>query len=41
MHLSMLPANTGARAFYDRVGFHEITVPDADDVTFLGRGTAR
>ncbi|WP_405793330.1 GNAT family N-acetyltransferase [Streptomyces sp. NBC_01506] len=41
VHLSMLPANTGARAFYDRVGFHEITVPDADDVTFLGRGTAR
>ncbi|WP_330172831.1 GNAT family N-acetyltransferase [Streptomyces sp. NBC_01498] len=43
IHLSMLPANTGARAFYDRVGFHEITVPgsDPDDVTFLVRGTAR
>ncbi|MFF2186785.1 GNAT family N-acetyltransferase [Streptomyces sp. NPDC058155] len=42
LHLSMLTANTGARAFYDRVGFHEITVPDAaDDVTYLGRGTAR
>lgn len=42
LHLSMLTANTGARAFYDRVGFHEITVPDAaDDVTYLGRGTTR
>ncbi|MEU0696435.1 GNAT family N-acetyltransferase [Streptomyces niveus] len=42
VHLSMLTANTGARAFYDRVGFREIAVPDADDdVTYLGRGTAR
>ncbi|MCI3221261.1 N-acetyltransferase [Streptomyces sp. NP-1717] len=43
VHLSMLTANTGARAFYDRVGFHEIAVPDsdADDVTYLGRGTRR
>ncbi|MEV8347828.1 GNAT family N-acetyltransferase [Streptomyces niveus] len=41
VHLSMLTANTGARAFYDRVGFHEIAVPgaDADDVTYLGRRT--
>lgn len=43
VHLSMLTANTGARAFYDRVGFHEIAVPgsDADEVTYLGRDTAR
>ncbi|MFD6991801.1 GNAT family N-acetyltransferase [Streptomyces sp. NPDC059943] len=42
LHLSMLTANTGARAFYDRVGFHEITVPDAaDDITYLGRSTTR
>ncbi|MFI6079655.1 GNAT family N-acetyltransferase [Streptomyces sp. NPDC051217] len=40
LHLSMLTANTRARAFYDRVGFYEIAVPDAgEDVTFLGRGT--
>lgn len=41
VHLSMLTANTGARAFYDRVGFHEIAVPGAEDVTYLGRGTTR
>ncbi|MET9551758.1 GNAT family N-acetyltransferase [Streptomyces sp. NPDC006645] len=41
VHLSMLSANTGARAFYDRVGFHEIAVPgaEADGVTYLGRRT--
>ncbi|MEU8671266.1 GNAT family N-acetyltransferase [Streptomyces anulatus] len=37
VHLGMLSANTGARAFYDRVGFHEIAVPGDDDVTYLGR----
>ncbi len=38
VHLSMLSANTPARAFYDRLGFHEIAVPDADPgVTYLGR----
>ncbi|MFH9477077.1 GNAT family N-acetyltransferase [Streptomyces anulatus] len=36
-HLGMLTANTRARAFYDRVGFHEIAVPGDDDVTYLGR----
>ncbi|MFJ8254988.1 GNAT family N-acetyltransferase [Streptomyces sp. NPDC094466] len=39
VHLSMLTANTRARAFYDRVGFHEIAVPDAGTVTYLGRST--
>ncbi|MFF8961814.1 GNAT family N-acetyltransferase [Streptomyces globisporus] len=39
VHLSMLTANTRARAFYDRVGFHEIAVPDAGPVTYLGRST--
>lgn len=37
VHLSMLTANTPARAFYDRLGFHEIEVPDAGPVTYLGR----
>jgi ribosomal protein S18 acetylase RimI-like enzyme len=40
VHLVMSPANTGARAFYDRIGFHEITVPDAAMLTFLGRTTS-
>jgi GNAT superfamily N-acetyltransferase len=40
VHLSMVTANTGARVFYDRLGFHEIDVPDADPgVTYLGRAT--
>ncbi|GLP71542.1 acetyltransferase [Streptomyces sp. TUS-ST3] len=40
VHLCMLTANTPARAFYDRLGFHEIAVPDAGPVTYLGRSTA-
>ncbi|MFF7280392.1 GNAT family N-acetyltransferase [Streptomyces griseorubiginosus] len=40
VHLCMLSANTPARAFYDRLGFHEIAVPDAGPVTYLGRPTA-
>ncbi|WP_216586782.1 GNAT family N-acetyltransferase [Streptomyces brasiliscabiei] len=40
VHLSMLTGNTPARAFYDRLGFHEIAVPDPGPVTYLGRGTA-
>jgi len=40
VHLSMLTVNTPARAFYDRVGFHEIAVPDPGPVTYLGRSTA-
>jgi ribosomal protein S18 acetylase RimI-like enzyme len=40
VHLSMVTANTRARAFYDRLGFREIDVPDADStVTYLGRST--
>ncbi|MFD4029728.1 GNAT family N-acetyltransferase [Streptomyces sp. NPDC058637] len=39
VHLSMLTANTPARAFYDRLGFHEIEVPDPGPLTFLGRPT--
>ncbi|MEU3833296.1 GNAT family N-acetyltransferase [Streptomyces microflavus] len=40
VHLSMVTGNTPARAFYDRVGFHEIAVPDPGPVTYLGRSTA-
>ncbi|MGN9758909.1 GNAT family N-acetyltransferase [Streptomyces sp. SD31] len=39
VHLSMVTANTPARAFYDRLGFHEIAVPDPGPVTYLGRAT--
>jgi len=35
VHLVMSRTNTDARAFYDRLGFTEITVPDADDVAYL------
>lgn len=37
VHLCMVTANTAARAFYDRLGFHEIHVPDPGPVTYLGR----
>ncbi|GHB58719.1 acetyltransferase [Streptomyces viridiviolaceus] len=39
VHLVMATANTRARAFYDRMGFHEIEVPDPGEVTCLGRTT--
>jgi ribosomal protein S18 acetylase RimI-like enzyme len=39
VHLGVLSANVGARAFYDRLGFHEIDVPGPAPVTFLGRST--
>ncbi|MFF4360402.1 GNAT family N-acetyltransferase [Streptomyces sp. NPDC001604] len=39
VHLSMVTANTPARAFYDRLGFHRIDVPDPGPVTYLGRST--
>ncbi|MFC5216922.1 GNAT family N-acetyltransferase [Streptomyces coerulescens] len=39
VHLSMVTANEPARAFYDRLGFHEIAVPDPGPVTYLGRTT--
>jgi GNAT superfamily N-acetyltransferase len=38
VHLEMDPANTGARAFYDRVGFHEL--PIAGGGTYVGRALA-
>ncbi|MFI2764002.1 GNAT family N-acetyltransferase [Streptomyces echinatus] len=41
VHLGMVTANTAARAFYDRVGFHEIPVVDAGPLTYLGRATRR
>jgi len=41
VHLGMVTANTAARAFYDRLGFHEIPVPDPGPLTYLGRSTDR
>ncbi|MFI0961176.1 GNAT family N-acetyltransferase [Streptomyces sp. NPDC021080] len=40
VHLGMVTANTAARAFYDRLGFHEIAVADPGPLTYLGRTTA-
>jgi ribosomal protein S18 acetylase RimI-like enzyme len=40
VHLCTSTANTRARAFYDRVGFRELPVPDPAPVTYLGRSTA-
>jgi ribosomal protein S18 acetylase RimI-like enzyme len=39
VHLGMSSTNVGARAFYDRLGFREIPIPNAGPVTYLGRGT--
>lgn len=39
VHLCMVTVNAPARAFYDRLGFHEIEVPDPGPVTYLGRAT--
>ncbi|MFE9428803.1 GNAT family N-acetyltransferase [Kitasatospora sp. NPDC006697] len=39
VHLGMVTANTAARGFYDRMGFHEIPVADAGVLTYLGRST--
>ena len=39
VHLDMVPGNVAARAFYERLGFTEISVPEADSVTYLGRST--
>ncbi|MFF5370273.1 GNAT family N-acetyltransferase [Streptomyces sp. NPDC013187] len=39
VHLAMSTANTRARAFYDRMGFEEIDVPQPGEATFLGRTT--
>ena len=40
IHLTMLTANTPARAFYDNLGFHHIPVEGVDLVTYLGRSTS-
>ncbi|MCX5414680.1 GNAT family N-acetyltransferase [Streptomyces sp. NBC_00059] len=39
VHLSMVTANTPARAFYDRLGFEVIDVPDPGPLTYLGRSS--
>lgn len=36
VHLGMVTANTPARAFYDRLGFHQIPVADPGPLTCLG-----
>jgi len=42
VHLGMNTSNTGARAFYDRLGFTEIRLPDQPaSLTYLVRPTAR
>jgi ribosomal protein S18 acetylase RimI-like enzyme len=42
VHLSMATSNTRARAFYDRVGFTEIRLPDQPaGLTYLVRPTAQ
>ncbi|MFJ1751433.1 GNAT family N-acetyltransferase [Kitasatospora sp. NPDC088134] len=40
LHLGMVTANTRARPFYDRLGFHPVPVPDPGPVTYLGRHLA-
>lgn len=39
VHLGALTANVAARAFYARLGFTPIDVPDPGPVTYLGRDT--
>jgi ribosomal protein S18 acetylase RimI-like enzyme len=39
VHLGMSPLNTGARAFYDRLGFTEVAVPSQPGITYLVRAT--
>ncbi|RKN37626.1 GNAT family N-acetyltransferase [Streptomyces hoynatensis] len=37
VHLSMVAANTNARAFYHHIGFHDLgPAPDTDEVIYLG-----
>jgi ribosomal protein S18 acetylase RimI-like enzyme len=40
VHLGMVSSNTSARAFYDRLDFHEIRVLDPGSSTYLGRATS-
>ena len=37
VHLGMVTTNVRARPFYDRLGFHQIPVPDPAPLTYLGR----
>jgi ribosomal protein S18 acetylase RimI-like enzyme len=39
VHLGVVSTNVSARAFYDRLGFREIDVPNAAPVTYLARET--
>ncbi|MET9764564.1 GNAT family N-acetyltransferase [Streptomyces sp. NPDC006372] len=39
VHLAMATANTRAAAFYDRMGFHRLDVPEPGAATYLGRTT--
>lgn len=39
VYLGMVSTNTAARAFYERLGFHEIPVRDNGPTTYLGRPT--
>ncbi|WP_372348239.1 GNAT family N-acetyltransferase [Streptomyces sp. KL116D] len=39
VHLCMVQANRPARAFYDRLGFEQLAVPDPGPVWYLGRST--
>jgi GNAT superfamily N-acetyltransferase len=41
LHLGMLTTNVKARAFYDRLGFVELPVPDAGPITYLGKPLGR
>ncbi|MFB7339049.1 GNAT family N-acetyltransferase [Streptomyces hydrogenans] len=41
VHLCMVRANTPARAFYDRLGFTQLNVPDPGPVWYLGRPTTQ
>ncbi|MEX0171410.1 GNAT family N-acetyltransferase [Streptomyces sp. LMG1-1-1.1] len=40
VHLCMVRTNTAARAFYDRLDFQHLPVPDPGPVWYLGRPTA-
>lgn len=41
LHIAMVTANHRARPFYDRLGFHELAVPDPGPLTYLGLRTGR
>jgi GNAT superfamily N-acetyltransferase len=41
VHLCMSTGNTPARAFYERLGFEQLAVPDPAPVRYLGRPTSR